>query len=350
MTTRFHQLGLGLPIVQAPMAGSSASALAIAVSNAGGLGSLPAALLSPEQLRAELTAIRAATTRPVNVNFFCHQVPEPDAYQETVWRRAIRPFYDELHLNPNEIPEAAMRRPFDDAALDVLADFRPEVVSFHFGLPEPRLVEAVKGWRALVMSSATTVDEARWLADHGADVVIAQGLEAGGHRGMFLTTDLATQRGTLTLLPEVLEAVAVPVVAAGGIADAEGVRMVLSLGAVAAQIGTAYLLCPEATTSRLHRQAIKSEAARHTALTNLFTGRPARGIVNRFMDTLGPMQPLPAGVSAGGHRGGAAACRRGGGRQQRLLAAVGRAEHQRLPRDPGRRADPGAGRRRVGRL
>ena len=293
MTTRFHQLGLDLPIVQAPMAGLSASALAIAVSNAGGLGSLASALLSPEQLRAELTAIRAATTRPVNVNFFCHQVPEPDASRETVWRRAIRPFYDELHLNPNEIPEAAMRRPFDDAALEVLADFRPEVVSFHFGLPEPRLVEAVKGWRALVMSSATTVDEARWLADHGADVVIAQGLEAGGHRGMFLTTDLATQRATLTLLPEVLEAVAVPVIAAGGIADAEGVRMVLSLGAVAAQIGTAYLLCPEATTSRLHRQAIKSEAARHTALTNLFTGRPARGIVNRFMDTLGPMSQFP---------------------------------------------------------
>jgi nitronate monooxygenase len=293
MSTFLEALGVELPIIQSPMAGSQASALAIAVSNAGGLGSLPTAVLSSDQLRAELTAMRAGTARPFNVNFFCHQVPTADPNVETAWRRALRPFYDELHLNPDHIPDGPSRRPFDDEALAILAEFRPAVVSFHFGLPEPRLVAAVKALGAVVMSSATTVDEATWLEAHGADVIIAQGVEAGGHRGMFLTRDLATQQETLALLPEVVAAVKVPVVAAGGIADAEAVRMAQMLGATAVQVGTAYLLCPEATTTRIHRQALASDAAQYTALTNLFTGRPARGIVNRLMDTLGPMSHFP---------------------------------------------------------
>jgi len=163
------------------------------------------------------------------------------------------------------------------------------VVSFHFGLPSAELLAGVKSWGAKVLSSATTVEEARWLEARGVDAVIAQGVEAGGHRGMFLTEDLSTQAGTFALLPQVVRAVRLPVIAAGGIADAKGVAAALALGAAGVQVGTAYLLCPEATTSAVHRAALKSDAARHTALTNVFTGRPARGVVNRIMRELGPV-------------------------------------------------------------
>lgn len=165
---------------------------------------------------------------------------------------------------------------------------KPPVVSFHFGLPSAELLAIVRSWGAIVLSSATTVAEARWLEAHGVTAVIAQGAEAGGHRGMFLTDDLHTQIGTLALVPQIVRAVRVPVIAAGGIADARGVAAALALGAAAVQVGTAYLLCPEATTSAVHRAALASDAARVTALTNVFTGRPARGIVNRAMRELGP--------------------------------------------------------------
>jgi len=192
-------------------------------------------------------------------------------------------------IDANSIPTGPGRMPFSNEAADVLAEFKPAVVSFHFGLPSAELLARVKSWGSKTFSSATTVDEARWLEARGVDAVIAQGLEAGGHRGMFLSDDLTTQVGTFALLPQVLRAVRVPVIAAGGIADAKGVSAALALGAAGVQIGTAYLLCPEATISVVHRAALKSEAARHTALTNLFTGRPARGIVNRIMRELGPM-------------------------------------------------------------
>jgi nitronate monooxygenase len=171
----------------------------------------------------------------------------------------------------------------------VLSEFKPAVVSFHFGLPSAELLARVRVWGAKILSSATTVDEARWLEAHGVDAIIAQGLEAGGHRGIFLSDDLTSQVGTIALLPQIARAVKLPVVAAGGIADAKGVAAAMALGAAGVQIGTAYLLCPEATTSAVHRAALKSEAARHTALTNVFTGRPARGIVNRIIRELGPI-------------------------------------------------------------
>ena len=280
------------PLIQAPMAGVQGSALAIAVSNAGALGSLPCAMLNAESLRRELTAITSQTNRPYNVNFFCHAPAEFDAQREAAWRASLAPFYREFAIDAQSLPSAPSRAPFDAAMADVLAEFKPPVVSFHFGLPSPQLLERVRGWGAKVMSSATTVVEALWLEAHGADIIIAQGLEAGGHRGMFLTDDLTTQIGTFALLPQVLRAVRVPVVAAGGIADAQGVTAALRLGAAAVQIGTAYLLCPEATTTPMHRAALKSDTARHTALTNLFTGRPARGIMNRFMREHGPISPL----------------------------------------------------------
>lgn len=285
-------LGIDIPLIQAPMAGVQGSALAIAVSNAGALGSLPAAMLTPEALRSELQALRAGTTRPFNVNFFCHTPPVPDAAREAAWRAALAPFHAEAGLDIAAVPAGAGRVPFSAEAADLLEEFRPAVVSFHFGLPAPELVQRVKGGGARVLSSATTVEEARWLEAHGADAIIAQGLEAGGHRGMFLTDDVTTQVGTFALLPQVVQAVRVPVIAAGGIADATGVAAAMALGAAGVQIGTAYLCCTEATTSAIHRAALHSEAARHTALTNVFTGRPARGIVNRVMRELGMMSAV----------------------------------------------------------
>jgi nitronate monooxygenase len=293
MSTTLQSLfGIELPIIQAPMAGVQGSALAVAVSNAGGLGSLPCAMLDAQQLRAELATIRAQTSRPVNVNFFCHAAPEPDAAREAAWRSALAPYYRELGIDASRLSAGPARAPFGREAAGVLAEFKPAVVSLHFGLPSPELLATVRAWGAKILSSATTVDEARWLQAQGVDAIIAQGLEAGGHRGHFLSDDLSAQLGTFALLPQVVRAVSVPVIAAGGIADARGVAAALALGAAGVQVGTAFLLCPEASTSALHRAALQSDAARHTALTNVFTGRPARGIVNRAMRELGPLSAI----------------------------------------------------------
>lgn len=284
-------LGIELPIIQAPMAGVQGSALAVAVCNAGGLGSLPCAMLGPEAMRGELALIKAQTGKPFNVNFFCHAPPTPSAGREAAWRAALAPYYKEHGIDAGTLPAGPGRAPFSAEAADVLDEFRPAVASFHFGLPSADLLARVRAWGSKILSSATTVEEARWLEAQGVDAIIAQGLEAGGHRGMFLSDDLTSQVGTMALLPQMARAVKLPVIAAGGIADARGVAAALALGAAGVQIGTAYLLCPEATTSAVHRSALKSESAGHTALTNLFTGRPARGIVNRIMKELGPISP-----------------------------------------------------------
>jgi nitronate monooxygenase len=280
-----------LPIVQAPMAGVQVAPLAIAVSNAGGVGSLPCAMLAPDAIRRELEAIRAATAKPYNVNFFCHRPPAPSEAREQRWREALAPYFAEHGIDAAAIPAGAGRQPFSAEAADVLQAFKPPIVSFHFGLPDEELLQRVRSWGSQIWCSATTVEEAIALERKGVDAIIAQGVEAGGHRGIFIgdPLDISTQVGTFALLPQVVRAVRVPVIAAGGIADAKGVAAVRALGAVAAQAGTAFLLCPEATTTAIHRAALKSEAARVTALTNLFTGRPARGIVNRLMRELGPM-------------------------------------------------------------
>ncbi len=289
MTTLQELLGIELPIIQAPMAGVQTSALAVAVSNAGGLGSLPCAMLSLGALRDELTALRGQTNKSFNVNFFCHATPAFSAEREAAWRVALAPYYREYAIDVDAIAVGPGRAPFSADAADVLEDFRPAVVSFHFGLPSAALLARVRTWGSKILSTATTVDEARWLEARGVDAIIAQGLEAGGHRGHFLTHDLSAQVGTFALLPQIVRTVRLPVIAAGGIADAQGVAAAMALGATGVQIGTAYLLCPEVATSVVHRAALKSEAARHTALTNLFTGRPARGIVNRVMRELGPI-------------------------------------------------------------
>ena len=282
-------LGIELPIIQAPMAGAQAGAMAVAVSNAGALGSIGCATLSIDAMRNELTAIRSGTAKPFNVNFFCHVPPVAIAEREVAWRKALLPYYGKYGIDPEKIPAGPGRAPFSAEAADLLDEIRPAVVSFHFGLPAKELLVRVKRLGAKILSSATTVEEALWLEAHGIDAIVAQGVEAGGHRGMFLSDDLTTQAGTFALLPQVVRAVKLPVIAAGGIVDAQGVAAAMELGAAGVQIGTAYLLCPEATISAVHRAALKSKAARHTALTNLFTGRPARGIMNYVMKELGPM-------------------------------------------------------------
>jgi len=287
------RLGIALPILQAPMAGVQDHALAVAVGEGGGLGALPCALLSVETMRAELTAVRAKTDRPFNINVFCHAPPVPDPAREAAWRAALAPYYEEFGLDPDTAPAGSGRQPFTHAVADVLEVFRPPVMSFHFGLPADDLLARVRGWGALVIATATSVEEGRWLEARGVDAVIAQGYEAGGHRGHFLSDDLAGALGTFALVPQLARALRVPVIAAGGIADARGVAASLALGAAAVQVGTSYLLCAEATTSAVHRAALQGEHARDTAYTNLISGRPARGILNRLMREHGPLSPLP---------------------------------------------------------
>ena len=290
------------PLIQAPMAGAQGSALAIAVSNAGGLGSLPCAMLSLDAMRDELEKISSQTNNPYNVNFFCHTPPILQAIRDKAWQDALLPYYNQCGLQA-DVPAGAGRTPFSAEHADVLEHFKPPVVSFHFGLPSPDLLARVRSWGSKIISSATTAQEAKWLASQGVDAVIAQGVEAGGHRGIFINSrgdhtsvldpcaEIDKQMGTLALLPQIVRAVNVPVIAAGGIADASGVRAAMALGASAVQIGTAYLLCPEATTSKVHRAALMGSLTgidpQVTALTNLFTGRPARGIVNRLMREMG---------------------------------------------------------------
>jgi nitronate monooxygenase len=285
--------GTQYPLLQAPMAGVQTSALCIAVSNAGGLGSLPCAMLSADTLRAELQSIQAGTSFPYNVNFFCHTPPEPDMARNQRWQQALSPYYRELGLNPDEFPSGPGRTPFSAELAEVMEEFKPPFVSFHFGLPKPELLQRVKAMGAQILSSATTVEEALWLQANGCDIVIAQGLEAGGHRGHFLNHDLSVQMGTFALLPQVVKALDIPVIAAGGIANAQGVAAAMTLGAKAVQVGTAFLLATECTTSVVHRKALASPEAKHTAVTNLFSGRPARGIVNRIMREMGSLSDCP---------------------------------------------------------
>ncbi|WP_374310009.1 NAD(P)H-dependent flavin oxidoreductase [Dongia sp.] len=297
------------PILQAPMAGPCYADMAVAVAEAGGLGSLPTATFTPDQMRAQLQIIRQQTAKPINVNFFCHHEPVVDETRETAWRRRLKPFYEEFGVDPAAPIPASNRAPFNDELCRLVEAFKPEVVSFHFGLPEQALLMRVRATGAKIISSATSVDEAVWLERNGADAIIAQGAEAGGHRGIFLENALGhdpldiagTQAGTMALVPQVVDAVKVPVIAAGGIADARGIAASFALGAAGVQLGTAYLFTPEARITPMHRAALHQAKDNLTALTNIFTGRPARGLVNRVMRELGPItRDAPAFPLAGG--------------------------------------------------
>lgn len=293
------------PLILAPMAGFGTVELAAAVSNAGGLGSLGCATMDPAQVAGSIAELRRLTDRPVNLNFFCHGPAKQDVASELAWHDRLSPYYRELGIDHATLPPRVDLAPFGDAVCAVVEKARPEVVSFHFGLPEPALVTRIKSAGCKLISSATTIDEAHWLARRGVDAVIAQGFEAGGHRGMFLDLDghcaVAAQPGTLALVPQVADAVGVPVIAAGGIADGRGVAAAFALGAAGAQIGTAFLLCPEAATPPPHRHALEHANAHRTVVTNVFSGRPARVLVNRLAAEVGPWSraapdfPLPMG-------------------------------------------------------
>ncbi len=290
-----------LPIVQAPMAGASGVEMAAAASAAGGLGSLPCAMLDVATARTQIASVRQQTSNPLNVNFFCHEPAEPDPERDAAWRSRLASYYEEFGLSADTRAPAVNRAPFDEAMCEVVEEFSPEVVSFHFGLPESSLLDRVKVTGCKVFSSATTVAEAKWLSERGCDAIIAQGWEAGGHRGMFLTGDINTQPGTMALVPQVVDAADVPVIAAGGIADGRGIAAAFALGASGVQIGTAYLATPEAIITDLHRDALKSAREDETALTNIFSGRPARGLLNRVMREIGPIsQDAPVFPTAGG--------------------------------------------------
>jgi len=276
------------PIVQAPMGGHVGPDMPPAVSGAGGLGSFPCTGLTPAQVREAVGKIRTQTSKPLNINFFCHAMPRRDEAVESAWRKRLAPYYAELGVDPPASPTRTLE-PFGSEMCDAVIELKPEVVSFHFGLPEKSLVNRLKAAGCTILSSATTVTEARWLEDQGADAVIAQGVEAGGHRGMFLTTEPASQVGTLALVPQVVDAIRIPVIAAGGIADGRGIAAAFALGASGVQMGTAYLLCPEARISAYHRAALKSARDNLTAMTNVLTGRPARVFMNRIVREIGPL-------------------------------------------------------------
>jgi nitronate monooxygenase len=279
------------PIIQAPMAGVMDADLVMAAAQGGALGSLPCAMLSMEKAREQIKIIRQRVSAPVNLNFFCHHGVDAAPEREANWRKRLAHYYEEHGLDPSAPVNAANRAPFDRTSCDIVEELKPEIVSFHFGLPEQTMLKRVKATGAIVMSSATTVREALWLEEHGADVVIAQGAEAGGHRGMFLTDNIAEQVGTFALLPQVVDAVKVPVIAAGGIADGRGIAAAFALGASAVQIGSAYLRCPESKVIAPARQALAAANDESTVITNVMTGRPARGLANRVMREVGPISP-----------------------------------------------------------
>jgi len=279
------------PIVQAPMAGVMDAELVIAAAEGGALGSLPSAMLSAEKAREQVNIIRQRVSAPVNMNFFCHAAGPADSQAEARWKQRLASYYNELGVDPAAPNNAPNRAPFDAAMCEVVEELKPEVVSFHFGLPDPALLKRVKATGAIVIASATIVREAVWLEENGADIIIAQGAEAGGHRGMFLTENIGEQPGTFALVPQVVDAVRVPVIAAGGIADGRGIAAAFALGAAAVQIGTAYLHCPEAKIIPPHRARLADARDDSTVVTNVMTGRAARGVVNRVMGEVGPISP-----------------------------------------------------------
>lgn len=280
------------------MAGASGVNLAVAAIEAGAVGSLPCALLSPDQIEHQAKEVRSRGKGPLNLNFFCHRLG--DAPDDGEWRALLAPYYVEAGIDPAASPVAFVRRPFDAAMAEAVETVRPEIVSFHFGLPAPDLVERVRSSGARIVSSATTPAEARWLADRGCDAIIAQGFEAGGHAGYFLSGHHPV--GLFALVRAIVTGTDVPIIAAGGIVDGAGMAAAFMLGASAVQIGTAYLATPESLIGPAHRARLGTQGGEATIFTNVMTGREARGLRNRVIDEVGPLcghaPPFPHAATA----------------------------------------------------
>jgi nitronate monooxygenase len=274
-------LNIDFPIIQAPMAGATTPAMAAAAANAGALGSLGCAMMGAEAMAEELRAAQAGTNRSLNVNFFVHDRPVPDEDLNAEVAARLAPWYDRLGAGAVKAP-ADTTPMFDKALCEAVIACGPTVASFHFGLPEAALVERLKAAGILILSSATSAEEASWLEDHGADIIVAQGAEAGGHNGWFLPRRGADLTGTMALVPRVVDAVSVPVVAAGGIADGRGVAAALMLGAAGVQVGTAFLATPECMSPEVHKQAVIAATGDDTMATRAYSGRLARGVANDF--------------------------------------------------------------------
>lgn len=282
---------IDVPIVQAPMAGVQDADVMIGAAEGGALASLPCAMLTVEKAREQINIVRQRVSAPVNMNFFVHKHADASASQEAQWRKRLAAYFNELGIDPNAEIVAANRAPFDDKMCALVEELKPEVISFHFGLPDRALMTRVKNAGCIVIASATIVKEAIWLEQNGVDAIIAQGAEAGGHRGMFMTENIAEQPGTFALVPQVVDAVKVPVIAAGGIADGRGIAAAFALGAAGVQIGTVYLHTPESKVSAGGRKALSEASDDSTVITNVMTGRPARGVANRLMKEVGPISP-----------------------------------------------------------
>jgi nitronate monooxygenase len=283
--------GIEVPIVQAPMAGAQDADIMIGAAQGGALASLPCGMISAEKAREQINIVRQRVSAPLNMSFFCHKAVDFSAEQDARWRKRLSVYFREHGLDVDTAIAAANRAPFDTIMCELVEELKPKVVSFHFGLPDKALVKRIKDAGCIVISSATVVREAIWLEPNGADAIIAQGAEAGGHRGMFLTENIAEQPGTFALVPQVVDAVKVPVIAAGGIADGRGIAAAFALGASGVQIGTAYLRCPESKVIAPVRVALAQAHDDSTVITNVMTGRPARGVANRVMREVGPISP-----------------------------------------------------------
>lgn len=281
--TALDSLGLALPLIQAPMAGTSTPALAAAVCNAGALGSIAVGATDAAGAAEMIAQTRARTDRPFNVNLFVHESPVPDAARQQRWIGALRPLFAEFGAAP---PRAlrAIYKSFvqDDAMLAVLVEARPAVVSFHFGLPPADRIAALKGAGCLLLATATSLAEAEAARAAGIDMLVAQGWEAGGHRGIFDPAGPDARLGTMALTRLLVKESGLPVIAAGGIMDGAGIAAALKLGAVAAQLGTAFVACPESSADEGYRAALASDAAHATIMTDAISGRPARCLPNRF--------------------------------------------------------------------
>jgi nitronate monooxygenase len=283
-------LGIEHPIIQAPMAGSATPALAAAVSNAGGLGSLGCSEMTLDELAAHVADLRNRTNRLFNLNFFTHPAPRLDHAIFTRARERLLPWYRRLGLADPAMAASPQGPGFDEERLALLLTLKPRVVSFHFGVPAPTLMAALKGAGILLMSTATNVAEARALAEAGVDVVIAQGWEAGGHRGSHRPRAPADGVGTLALVPQIADAVDLPVVAAGGIGDGRGIAAAFALGAAGVQIGTGFLSCPEAGTDSVRRSMLRNATEADTMMTNAFSGRAARAVRSAYASEMDRIQ------------------------------------------------------------